>query len=123
MTPSVLGNADTAGFGDAFEPSRDIYTVTENVLALHDDVADVDANPKLHTPILRKLGVVVSGGALYGDSATNRVNYARELHQHAIAGGLDDSSAVFGDGGVDQFAAECLEARECAFLVEPNEPA
>jgi hypothetical protein len=47
LPPGVLGNRDTAGFGDALDTSRDIHAIAKNVVALDDDVADVDANSEL----------------------------------------------------------------------------
>src|ERR1700677_4725112 len=46
-------DADATGFGDALQPSCDVDTVTENIIALNEDVAEVDTDPKLHLPVLR----------------------------------------------------------------------
>src|SRR5580700_4498833 len=40
-----------------------------------------------------------------------------------VAGRLDDAALVLGDGRVDQFMAQRLEARQRASLVQPYEPA
>jgi hypothetical protein len=38
-----LRDADTAGFGNALEPCRDVDAVPKDVMRLDDHVADVDA--------------------------------------------------------------------------------
>ena len=38
------GNADSAGFRQRFEPSRDVHAVAVDVIAFDDDVADIDAD-------------------------------------------------------------------------------
>src|SRR5207302_796457 len=43
-----LGNADAAGLGQRFQPRRDVDAVAEDIIARDDDVADVDADAKLH---------------------------------------------------------------------------
>ena len=55
--------------------------------------------------------------------ARDRVHDARELHQHAVAGELDDAAPVLGDLGVDQFLAMRLERRERGGLVYAHEAA
>jgi hypothetical protein len=47
LPPGVLGNRDTARFGDALDTSCDIDAVAKKVVALDDDVADVDADSEL----------------------------------------------------------------------------
>jgi hypothetical protein len=43
------------------------------------------------------------------DCASDRVDDAREPHQHAVAGGLDDAAVVLGDFRVDELAAQRFE--------------
>ena len=50
------------------------------------------------------------------------INDTRELHQHAIAHELDDTPMVLGDLGVDEIGTQCLESRDRAFLVSPDQP-
>jgi hypothetical protein len=45
-------NADTAGLRDTLKPHSDVDTVPENVIALDQDVSEVNPDPKQHTPIL-----------------------------------------------------------------------
>src|ERR1700735_2912066 len=44
-------DADAPGFGDALKPCCDIHAITENIIALNEDVAEVDPNPEQHPPV------------------------------------------------------------------------
>ena len=61
--------------------------------------------------------------ALDLDGAAHRIDDADELGQQAVAGGLDDASAVLGDLGIDEFAAMCLQSGKGALLVGTHQPA
>jgi hypothetical protein len=60
---------------------------------------------------------------LHRDRAGNGLNHARELEQHAVAGGFDDATLVLGDFRIDQFAAMHSEACEKTGLVLAHQPA
>ena len=45
--------ADASGLGNALKPCRNIDAVTKNIVALDQDVAEVDPDPEQHTPVLR----------------------------------------------------------------------
>ena len=47
------GDADATRLSDALKSCGDVDTVSENVIALDEDVTEVDPDPKQHTPILR----------------------------------------------------------------------
>ena len=119
----VVGDADAAGLGDAFEARGDVDAVAENVAVLDDDVADVDADAELDALVLRHAGVALGHAALDRDRAAHGVDDAGELDQDAVAGGLDDAAGMLGDLGIDQLAAMRLEARQRAFLVVADQPA
>ena len=86
------GDGDAAGRGDAFQPRRHIHAVAENVVALDDDVADIDADAELNAAAFRNISVALAHLALDFGGAGNRIHHARELDQHAVAGQLDDAA-------------------------------
>ena len=51
------GDADAGRLGDLLEPGGDVDAVTEEVVALDDDVAEVDADAEFHPLALRQIGV------------------------------------------------------------------
>jgi hypothetical protein len=54
-------------------------------------VADINADPKLDSSVGRYADVTVAHGLLYFNSAAHRIHNAHKLHQHTVAGRLDDS--------------------------------
>ena len=64
-------------------------------------------------------GIALGHPALHRDRAGDGVDDARELDQHAVAGGLDDAAVVLGDLRIDQFAAMRSKPRQSAGLVRP----
>ena len=60
---------------------------------------------------------------LHFDRAADRVNHAAELDDCAVAGAFDNPTAMGGDGGVDEIAAQPPDARQRAVLVSAGEPA
>jgi hypothetical protein len=61
--------------------------------------------------------VAVGNPTLNLDGTAQGVHHARELHEPAIAGRLDDPASVLGGLGVYEGPAVGLELSECAFFV------
>ena len=119
----VLGERDRAGRGDAFEPRGDIHAVAHQVaIGLLDDVAEMDADPKLDAAIVRKAGVALDETVLHLDAAAHRIDDAPELDQHAVAGAFHHPAVVNRNAGVDQIAAESPEPGQNAVLVGAGKP-
>jgi hypothetical protein len=106
LAVGVLGQTDRAGLSDSLEPRGDIDAVAHEVaVALLDDIAEMNANPKLNALLGRHAGVALDHSGLDFDRAAHGVDHASELDDRAVAGALDDASVVHGDDRVDQIAA------------------
>ena len=118
------GDRDAAGLGDGLEPRRDVDAVTEDVVALDDDVAEIDADAELDASVLRHVLIALDHRPLDLGGTGDRVHDARKLDQHAVAGDLDDAALVLGDLA-DRPARRRmrLQRSERAGLVQPHEPA
>jgi hypothetical protein len=57
------------------------------------------------------------------DCAAHSVDDTAELDNAAIAGPLDDTTVVGGDGGVDEIAAQAPKSRKGPVLIDAGEPA
>jgi hypothetical protein len=91
LSLGILGQADRSGFGDAFQPRRDIHAVAHQVaVSLLHHVAEMDADSKLDPPVGRDLGVALDHRPLDLDSAVHRIDDAAELDDAAVASALDD---------------------------------
>ena len=119
----VVGDADAAGVGDPLQPRGDIDAVAENIVVIDDDVADMDADAEFDPLRLGDVDIAHGHAALDLDRATDRIDGAAEFDQHAVAGGLDDAAAIFGDFGIDESFSAGLETGEGAFLVGAHQTA
>ena len=116
-------DADPAGVGQRLQPGRDVDAVAPDVVAIHDDVADIDADAEFDPLVGRYPRIVLAHGALEFDRAANRRDHARELHQQAIAGDAHDAAAMLGDLWIDERAPVSLPLGERAGLVGADKPA
>ena len=114
--------ANASGCRDLLKPGGDVDAVAEDVVALDDDVADVDADAEGYAPILGDLGGAVSHRRLHLDRAAHGIDHARELQQQAVARGLDDAPSVAGDCRVDHLLAKGFQRRQRAALVAAHQP-
>jgi hypothetical protein len=103
-----IGDEDPAWVGQGFDPSSDVDTVAVEVVALDNHIAEIDADAQFDT-VIASDGNVPPGHCLLDlDRAAHPIDYAGELHQHSIAGGLDDPAMVLGDFRIDKFAPQSL---------------
>ena len=100
-------NADPARFREALETGRHIHAVAEDVAAVDDDIADIDANAELDPPLLRHVGIPLEHAALDLDGTAQRIDHARELGQHTVAVVLTIRpwcSSIFGSSSACRWA-------------------
>src|ERR1700676_915974 len=71
----LAGNADASRLGNTFEPSRNVHAIAVNVVAVADDVAEVDANTKLDPVIGLSYGVSLNHSLLHLHSAAYCVEH------------------------------------------------
>jgi len=122
LPKSVIGNADAAGLGNAFEPCRDVDAVTEDVVALDQYIAEMDADAPFHAAFAGNPRVAFRRQLLQRQGAFDGANHRAELDQHPVAGGLDDPPAMLGDERISGGAmlTQCLRR---ARFVEPHQAA
>ena len=74
-------------------PRGDVDAVAENIVALDDDVADIDADAEFDAVGLRRPSACARAAASGSDRAGHRVHGAGEFDEHAVAHDLDDPPA------------------------------
>ena len=84
------GNADAARLRQRLEPGRDVDAITVDVVALDDDVAEIDADPQGHD----RAGFGLGRRLLDGDGAGHGIDHAAELDEGPVAHQLDDPAIV-----------------------------
>jgi hypothetical protein len=83
----------------------------------------MDTNAELD-PFVRADPAVTPGHRLlHLARAAQGVHHAGEFDEQPVAGRLNQTAAMCGDLGVDQFAAVGLDPRRRAFLVSAHQPA
>jgi hypothetical protein len=90
-----------------------------NSVTLDQDVAEVDPDPKQHTPVLRDALIALGQGRLHRNSAFDRIDHRGKLDQQAIARSLDDTPGVFRYHCVGHNAVLAQNAGG-AYFIEPH---
>src|SRR5271157_5415626 len=83
----------------------------------------MNADTELDATVSRDARVAFDHRILHFDGASNRVDDAAKLDQRPVAGALEHTSVVHGDGGINQIAAQSSEPRQGAILVRARHPA
>ena len=117
-----IGDEHPAGIGQGFDPGRDVDAVAIKVVALDDHIAEIDADAQFDAALRPDPGVPLGHRLLHLDRAAHRIDDAGKLHEHAVAGGLDDAAVVLGDFRIDELAAQRFQTFECPLLIRPHQP-
>jgi hypothetical protein len=104
-----VGNADPARFRDGFETGGNVDPVAVNVLALDDNVTEMDADAEQQLSVFGRVAFSPRGGALDVYGALDRIDDTAELDQEPIAHGFDHPPPVFADGRVNNLAELIVE--------------
>ena len=83
----------------------------------------MNADTELDATVCRDARVAFDHGVLHFDGAFNRIDDAAKLDQRPVAGALEHTSVVHGDGGINQIAAQSSEPRQGAILVSAGQTA
>jgi hypothetical protein len=114
-----VGDEHSAGIGQRLDPSGDVDAVAEEVVALDEHVAEIDADAQFDAAVRPDTRIPLGHRLLHRNCSAHRIDDAGKFHQQTVAGGLDNATLVLGDFRIDQFAAQRLEAFERAFLIHP----
>src|SRR6202007_3125695 len=97
--------ANPTRLSQRFEPGGNVDAIAEDVAILDDDVTDIDAHAKFDAALCRCRGVAGEHLPLHLDRTAHRVDDAGELDKQAVARRLDDATAMLGDLGGRELAA------------------
>src|ERR1700733_2398460 len=114
-------DANASGLGERLEPRGDVDAVAVNVLALDDDVAEIDADAQHDR---RRCAVRLGrqgSRALYGERTVHGIDHAAELDNGAVADQFYDPPVMGGDGGVEDDLAVPFQGAERAGLIGAHE--
>jgi hypothetical protein len=95
------GDADLAALDQPVEPSGNVHAVSENVVVLDHDIADIDTDAKAHPPPFGLAFICLLKRRLDLDCTPNCVEHAGKFGEHAIAGGVRDPASILSNELVD----------------------
>ena len=93
MIVGGAGDAYAARLADALEPRRDIDAVAQNILAVDQHVAEIDADAVEDASGLGNARVAFGHLLLHANRAFDRRDDGRKFQQHAVAHRLDEPPA------------------------------
>ena len=94
LVRSTARYVDAAGVRQRLDPGGDIHAVTIDVVAIDDNVTDIDADPKLYPTVFGAARIPFADLLLDLDRAGDSVHGARELHQRAVAHEFDRAARM-----------------------------
>ena len=110
-------HADSAWFGQRFQSRRNVDTVARDIVAVDNDVAQVDADAELD-PLVRRLRLIVRlHRPLHINRAAERRIRAAEFKQHPIAGSFDHPTALFGNLRIHDAFADFAQPRKRSTII------
>src|SRR5262245_13471552 len=109
LVESVVRNADAARLSQHLQAGSDVDPVTEYVVAVDNDVAEVDADAEGDALVLRHLRALGCNVRLYFDGTTYCIDHTRKFQQQPVSSGLDDATALLGNSRNDDFATQCFQ--------------
>jgi hypothetical protein len=123
MVSHRLRHRHTSRRSDSLEPRCDVYSITEHIISLHDDVAYVNPNAQLNRSVVGQIGVARLHPLLDLDRTGDSIYDTWEFGQRPVAGQLEDTTLVFSNLRVDQLGPERLQSGQRADFIATHEPA
>ena len=93
------------GSAKDFKPSRYVDAIAVDIVALDDNIADIDADAKNDPPVFWFWGIAFAHSQLNCHGTFESVYHAGELNQRAVTHKLDGTATVFSDFWIDQLPA------------------
>ena len=94
-------HADSSRLCNSLYPRRDVDTIAKYVVAVDDDVANIDTDAKFDPLVGSERRIAFSHSTLHIDGTAHRIHHAGEFQEQTVAGGLDDATTVLNDFRVD----------------------
>jgi hypothetical protein len=90
-------DANAAGLGQGFEARGYVDAVPQQIVALNDHVADMDADAKLHLLGGRLVHVLAGQRLLHRDRAFDGIDRAGKVGNNAVPGSIKDPATMSGN--------------------------
>ncbi len=103
------------------QPGRHVHAIAVEIVAVDDQVAEVQADPEHDGGVLGLVAIGVGHGLLELDGRAQRIDRAGKLDQRTVAGQLDQPAAVAGQRRFEAFSPVGLEPGKRAVLVTAHQ--
>jgi hypothetical protein len=113
---------DPTRIGALLQTRGDIHAITMNVVAIDDDIAQIDADAQHQLLRRRDMGIAFGHALLDFQRTLGGFDNAGKFQQQPIAHGLDDTPATGRDRRVDQLSPMGAQCCKRAGLVNTHEP-
>ncbi len=113
---------DATGRRLGLEARGDVHAVAEQIVVLDDQVAEMQPHAEQDGAILGLGAGLLANRLLQLDGGGERVDGAGELHQHAVAGQLDDAAAALGQQRHELLLADGAQPGDGAALIPAHQP-
>ena len=111
------GHADAAGRRNGLETSGDVDPVADEVVALDQNVAEVNPHPVTKSAGRRQRLAAARSLGLHGERARDGGDHGREFDQEPVTHGLEHPAAVSGDQRLRGLAALPHRGRRAGFVL------
>ena len=115
-------NHDAARRRFRLQPRRDVHAIAVEIVAIDDQVAEVQADAEHDGGVLGLVPVGLGHGLLELDGGAQRIDGAGELDQRAVAGQLDQPAAMAGQHRLEPLLAMLPQPRKRAALIPAHQP-
>src|SRR5262245_15154182 len=122
MIVGGTGDKDAAGLAKLFEAGSNVDTIAKQIIAIHDDVAEIDSDPKNDPSLARRDGLYFCNLLLRRNRAVYRIDNGTKLSDCAIAHELHDAAMMLGKQRIDHFGAKLPDCGQGARFIALDEP-
>jgi hypothetical protein len=115
-------DSDASDRRKCLQPRRDIHPVAIDVVAVDDDIAQIDADAVANALVFGLVGFAPRRFILDGECTSDRLDHTRKLRKDAVADKFENTAAMRLHLGFEDRGAIAHEARQRAGLVGLHQP-
>ncbi len=113
-------DADPAGLGQSLQPRGDVDAVAENVVAVVDDVAEIDPDAELDAPLHRHRVIAPRHLALHLGGASHGIDDAGQFDEQPVSCRSHNPPVLLLDFGVGELAPQRRQGSKRPLLTAPT---
>ena len=117
MVVGGAGDENPARIAQLLQAGGNVHAIAEKIVALDDDIAQIDADPEHDAAVRRNFGLMCGDLFLQRDREGCGVHDRAEFGDRAIAHQFDDAAVMLGQQRIDESAPKSLDRGQRAILV------